>query len=241
MGRAAFCIVALFALTASRCPFHDSDGPDEPAPAVTEPTPNPPVEPPPKETCWDESVEIDAEVGCHSVSFDVAGGELETYTAFMTYPQDFQFNGFLVVGESGTPVGAMQLGLTLFDSPAVDTVSFVSLTDTSAYADVFNDGRFSPDLEPVFEQVHGNEFRLRLPLGGDADPETLIVPLDVSVTLRLREELMTASPTASLPMPARFTVSGERTTVDPETGGADDGAGAPPIVLPFMAEVTVIE
>jgi hypothetical protein len=230
-ARVGFCIVALFSLTASHCPFHDDDDT-----VAANPPMQPPSEPPPAASCWDGMTGIDETVGCYESSFEVAVGDPEIYRAVMTYPDEFAFNGFWVVGPDGTPVGTMSLDVT-FDGQSEHTVLFRTLSDRSAYADVIEDGVFSPDFEPVFEQSGVSEFLLRLPYGGDGDPDTLAVPVAARVTLRLREEVMTISPTGA----SSYQVSSTLTSVDPDTDNYDDGIGAAPTVTEVTAQVTIVE
>jgi hypothetical protein len=200
--------------------------------------PPPPAQPPPAQSsgCWNAAVDIDPVAGCHSVSFDIRAGDPEIYRAVIVYPEPFEFNGFDTVGPPGTAIGTLSLDFT-FDDMAERTVPFVRLDDRAAYADVITDGTFTSTFEPVLEHMGSQDFHLRLPFGGDANLDTLTVALATRVTLRVREELMTASP----PVRTGFTVSGELTSVDPDTGDADDGQGLPPTVTPFVADVTIVE
>ena len=238
LGRLGFVIVAIFACTASDCSFGGGD--DDDAVAANPPAaPSPPQSPPPSapvETCWEEGIDIDPVVGCHRVSFDVKAGDPEIYEAVLTYPDYFEFNGFDLVGPPGTPVGTVSLDLT-FDGSAERSLTFTSLDHRTAYADVFAASRFNPTFSPVIEHMRGNEFRLRLPFGGDANVDTLTVPFATRVTLRVREELMTAGVSVS----ASFTVSAELTSVDPDTDGPDDGQNAAPTVTPVTADVAIVD
>jgi hypothetical protein len=169
----------------------------------------------------------------HRLSFSVSAGELETYRARVTYPDGFRFNGFDVVGAIGSQVGALTLDVD-GDGAADRTIPLRSLTDGSAYADVIADGRFSAQLEPLLEHAVPGTFVLRLPFGGDANPDTLTVLFDARVTLVLSGGLLT-NPAVAGP----YLVTAQLTSVDPDTDGPDDGAGAAPARLAFELTVPI--
>lgn len=244
--RRGLCLIAAIAFAAAAC---SRSGSDESSAATTPPStlPPPAASPPPaappddaaepQASCWEALDEIDDDIGCLRVSFDVAAGDPEIYEAYLVYPDELEFDGFSVAGPAGTVVGTMDLDLML-DDVVEPTVLFMSLNDGSAYADVLPDTAYSPDFEPIFGHVSGNEFLLRLPYGGDVDPRTFFVPTAARITLTLRTDLMTASTSSS---GSSFTVTGSLTSVDPETDNHDDGLGAAPTVTPFTAEVSIAE
>lgn len=169
----------------------------------------------------------------HRLSFDVSSGELEIYRAVLTYPDGFRFQGFDALGPANTSVGAYEIDFNA-DGIAERTVPLRSLTPNSAYADVLTDEAFSPDLEPVLEQGGGAEFHLRLPFGGDANPDTLVVPFDARLSLVLFSGLL-ANPDAG----GIYTVNATLTSVDPDTDGADNGLSEPPVSVSGAADVSI--
>ena len=169
----------------------------------------------------------------HRLSITVGMGELETYRAVVTYPDGFRFNGFNVLGPVNTPVGAYELDLN-FDGTPERTVPLRSLTPHSAYADVIPDNRFNPDLEPVLTQVGRAGFVLLLPFGGDANPATRVAPFAARLSLVLFPGLLTNPDAGGV-----YTVSGALTSVDPDTDGADDGLGEPPLSVAVALDVRI--
>jgi hypothetical protein len=185
----------------------------------------------------DPLFEIDATTAgaspAHRLSFSVVAGELETYRARMSYPQAFRFRGFDALGPSGTPVGAYEMDLN-GDGVADTSVTLRGLTRTTAHADVIPDGAFSPGLEPVLEQTGAGDFVLTLPFGGDLDPRTTTVPLSARVTLVLLPGLL-VNPDRAGP----YTLRAQLVSVDPDTGGPDDGRNATPGLLELDLTVTI--
>lgn len=247
--RCGLCLMTMIAIAATACERNGGDdnriattqAPSPPPaaapPPAAPPPPPPPDDPPESEVpCWETVAEIDG-VGCLRVSFDLTAGDPEIYEASLVFPDELAFNGFSAAGPAGTVVGTMDLDLAL-DDVVEHTVLFVALNDGSAYADVLADDTFSPDYEPVFGHTGDREFLLRLPYGGDVDPETFFVPLAARITLSLRADLMTASASDS---GSSFAVTGVLTSVDPETDNHDDGLGAAPTVTPFTSDVSFVE
>jgi hypothetical protein len=157
----------------------------------------------------------------HAVSFAVAAGDPEIYRAGISYPAGFQVRGFDRVGPVGSPVGSFELDVN-GDGAADRVLPFRSLSGTTAYVDVVPDGGFSPDIEPSVT-VSGNTLDVRVPAGGDANVATRVAPFGCRVALVLFPQLI-VNPAigGDYPIVARLT------TVDPDTDGADDGAGTPP-------------
>jgi hypothetical protein len=163
----------------------------------------------------------------HALSFSVFRGELETYRAVVTYPDGFRFRGFQALGPPGAQVGAVTLDLN-GDGTADLMVPLRSMTSGLAYADVIPDGRFSSGLEPVLRHADVATFTLRMPFGGDANADTLVTPFDARVAIALFPGLIVSPRRAGT-----YAITAELLSVDPDTDGADDGAGAPPVGLAF--------
>jgi hypothetical protein len=174
-----------------------------------------------------------AEAPEHRLTLDVAAGDPEIYRAEVIYPPGFSFTGFHTLGDPGTVVGAYGLDFAFDGTPDV-TVPLRSLDRGSAYADVFADGRFDAALEPVLRQIGGASFSLTLPFGGDATGATLEASRSVRVSLVLVAGLI-ANPSLG----GRHVITGDLTTVDPDTGGPDDGRGDPPATQPVEFAVEI--
>jgi hypothetical protein len=130
-------------------------------------------------------------------------------------------------------VGALELDFNR-DGRADVTMALRSLSPGTAYADVIADGRFAAGLEPVLAHRGRAEFLLRLPFGGDANPDTLVALFDARVTLVLFAGLLTNPDRGGA-----YTVTAELVSVDPDTDGTDDGAGAPPLTVAFEVPVAI--
>lgn len=169
----------------------------------------------------------------HRLIFGVFAGELETYRAVIRYPDGFRFDGFDALGPVNTPVGAYELDFTFDGVPDV-TVALRSLNRDAAYADIDEDQAFALDLEPIFGHTGRAGFELRLPFGGDANPQTLVAPFGAQISLVLFAGALVNPDTGG-----DYMVSAELTSVDPDNDSADDGLGAPPLKLAFTFPVTI--
>lgn len=157
----------------------------------------------------------------HAVSFAVAAGDLEIYRASISYPAGFQVRGFDRIAPVGSPVGSFALDVN-GDGTADRVLPFRSLSATTAYVDVVPDHRFSPDIEPSVTII-GNTLDVRLPAGGDANVATRVAPFGCRIALLLFSQLI-VNPAVG----GDYSIVARLTTVDPDTDGADDGAGTPP-------------
>jgi hypothetical protein len=162
-----------------------------------------------------------------ALSFAVFRGELETYEAVVTYPDGFRFNGFNALGPPGTQVGELTLDFD-GDGAADLAAPLRSLTPDSAYADVIADGRYSSGLEPVLRRLGATAFALRMPFGGDANADTLVASFDARVAIALFGGLIVSPRQAGT-----YVITADLVSVDPDTDGPDDGAGAAPMALSF--------
>jgi len=165
----------------------------------------------------------------HTLSFDVAEGELETYMAVVTYPGAFMFNGF---GAINMQIGTFGLDV---DFDGIDDIIFSirGVDGDTAYADVSLDGTFTPGVDPTIEYTTGsNIFTTILPFGGDGNPNTLEALLSARVTLMLNSGILTSPNT-----PGKYTLTGDFTSVDPDNDGANDDMNNSP--LTFSADLVV--
>ena len=166
--------------------------------------------------------------------FSVRSGELETYGARIDYPAAFRFLGFDRIGAAGAVVG--QLGVDLdADGVADHGHPLISRGRFSAYLDVLPDGRFAPGLEPELVASSSGALQLHLPYGGDATPATITAPADADLVLDLVSGVMRNPGT-----PGRYTVSARLTSVDPDTGDANDGVAPGPRRFEAALEVDVL-
>jgi hypothetical protein len=169
----------------------------------------------------------------HRLTLDVQAGDPEIHQAIVHYPEAFQFSGFLTLGPPHTAVGAYDVDLNLDGAPDVST-PLRALSDEAAYVDIVADGKYARGLEPVLRRRAGTDLELTLPLGGDGDATTVAATVPSRVSLRIAAGLL-VNPTLG----GSYTVACALVTVDPDTGGHDDGAGSPPTIQEFSQAVEI--
>jgi hypothetical protein len=183
------------------------------------------------------SLQVDSaaagESPAHRLTFDVQAGDPEIHQATVRYPEGFQFRGFLTLGPPHTVVGAYDVDLNLDGAPDVST-PLRALSDEAAYVDIVADGTFARGLEPVLRRRAGTDLELTLPLGGDGDATTVAATVPSRVSLRIAAGLL-VNPTLG----GSYTVACALVTVDPDSGGADDGAGSHPAIQEFTQAVEI--
>ena len=167
----------------------------------------------------------------HELTFDVTAGELETFRAVLIYPAAFGFNGFSTLGPANTQVGNYAFDFDFDGTPEL-TVPIRVLTDDVVYADLFPDAEFVSDYEPTIEHSGAHVFTVILPHGGDFDSNTITAPINLRVSVEFFAGILTNPLT-----PGLYTLTGDFTSVDPDTDGFDDGLNNSP--LTFSAELDV--
>ncbi len=170
----------------------------------------------------------------HDVVFGFHAGQPETHAALLIYPEGFLFQGFERLGPGGTAVGRYELDVDL-DGVADRTSSVVALDPDTAWVDLQPDGAFAESFEPVLRRRGLAALELRLPLGGDGTIGTLLATFDGRVRLVLFEGLL-----LSPRLGGAYTVVAETVSVDPDTGGADDGGGASPETRRFELPLSIV-
>jgi hypothetical protein len=155
----------------------------------------------------------------HVATFDLGFDQTQGYSATITYPDAFTFNGFTAIGPENTRIGTYAMD---FDSDGeVDFTTWIRSTGfDGAYADIDLNG--APSAPDAVITRTGNAFTVVAPDGGDRDPAQPLAPPG-RVTVRLNAGVFTNPPT-----PGDFGIAVTVTSVDPDTGGADDGQGTPP-------------
>jgi hypothetical protein len=169
----------------------------------------------------------------HDLALALHAGDPQVHAALLTYPEGFRFEGFGRLGAAGTTVGSYELDVD-FDGTAERTSALVALGPDTAWVDLHPDGVFSESFEPALRHRGRAAFELRLPLGGDADAETLLAAFDARVRLVLFEGLL-----VNPPLGGSYPVVAETVSVDPDTGGGDDRGGAAPETRRFELPVAI--
>lgn len=149
------------------------------------------------------------------------GKTIEIYTIVISVPDAFTFHGFNAVGAVGgsyqivTPPSTIRLSANLR-----------AITADTAYIDLNGTGAYEPQWEPYI--THGqaggsHQFTITQPYGGDGNPTVNYRNITDIGVLVLASGILTNPPT-----PGTYTATATFTSVDPDTGGPDDGQGTPP-------------
>jgi hypothetical protein len=153
----------------------------------------------------------------------------ETFAATAIYPPEFAFAGF-----APGAVGRLQID---FDLDGADDVALpvLGLGGDAAFADIDGNG-FASAFEPTVVHSGGHAFAVSILQGGDANPSTLVTRAPLRLTLTLLPGVLDNPPLAGT-----YALQLDATSVDPDTGDADDAAGDPPLALSRAEEVTIGE
>lgn len=173
----------------------------------------------------------------HVLTFDIQEGDLETYAVELIYPSHFIFEGLLAIGTSGTEIGNINVDFD-FDDITDFTIPIYSLDNNKAYVDINLDGRFDSVTDPVLvHSIDNNDhvFSITLPFGGDGDPDTVTGPFNEMISIVMKDGFLVNPQTAG-----NYIIKAEFTSVDPDTDGADDGSGDPPLTMLLEEQVTII-
>jgi hypothetical protein len=161
----------------------------------------------------------------HRITIDIAEGDFQIYSFVINYPFEFGWNGFNALGPARTKVGNQELD-TDFDGTAEFEIGLISYDGSTAYGDL------DENLIPIGNSVMGykrlSSHRLSSfwPYGGDFDPSVSQASAAYRAKLVINSGVMT-NPTAEGDYEVRF----RAVSVDPDTGGADDEQGEPPLEL----------
>jgi len=160
--------------------------------------------------------------GTHRAFFDTEAQDLQTRQAVLTYPDQFGFNGFLALGPPETVIGAFAVDFDLDFDPDL-TLPLRALTADTAYVDGNLDGRFDPADPSLVHTTGSHVFTATLPRGGDGLARTKVGRLVLRTGVALYAGIL-VNPTT----PGTYQVTGTFTSVDPESGDADDATGVAP-------------
>jgi hypothetical protein len=156
----------------------------------------------------------------HQIGLGVAANSLETFSGTVTYPPEFGFAGF-----GSGPVGTLALDLD-GDGAADAAVPLIGIGADLAFADLDFNGLQFPGVEPTVSHAGTHVFTLAMPAGGDRNLQTIASTAPVGLTLTLLPGVLQNPAT-----PGAYQIEGDFTSVDPDTDGADDTAGDPPLEL----------
>jgi Cys-rich repeat protein len=169
------------------------------------------------------------------LTFDTTAGNLETFTAVVTYPPEFGFNGFTALGPANTRIGSYALDVNLDDVPDV-VIPLRATAENHAYVDQALTGE-SVALDATISHAGAggpHVFTIEIPRGGDANLATLVASMPVRVVVTLFAGIVD-NPT----LPGMYTASATFTSVDPNTDGPDDGTKEPPQQFSVQTSMTI--
>lgn len=153
-------------------------------------------------------------------------GQRQTYQLVITLPASYTFNGFTALGPAGTRIGAYGFE---FDagSPGPDRLFPIYSTDIdSAWVDANLDGTpnaLKPQIEYTQDGSQNHVLTITLPRGGDGSTSVNEARFSSDVMAFLRTGIFTNPASAgSYPVALNFT------SVDPDSGDANDNAGTAP-------------
>lgn len=163
-------------------------------------------------------------------------GQREIYQAEVTLPQDATFNGFDIWG-AGALIGGY--GFNFDGNEGVDRyLPVYAISHEMAYADSNLNGSFESDREPAIEHSGGatspHMVKVTVPYGGDANQTTGTAQFDSEIIFGMRTGLFTHGLTTGA-----YTLSSDFISVDPDTDGADDNAGDPPITISATRTISI--
>lgn len=171
----------------------------------------------------------------HTLVFDTNLGDLKTLEAVITYPKEFTFNGFLSLGPVNSVVGTMSADVDFTGGPEV-TASVLSSDDFSAYPDLNGNGVHDYTLEPsifVSQDRNGNRV-LRVDALPDQSPADLVSNVALRMIYVMNAGVMTNPTVAGV-----WTVTGQFISIDPDTGGGNNGSGEAPQTLNLSEEIVI--
>jgi len=170
-----------------------------------------------------------------TLSFNITMGVLESYQITVTYPSEFVFNGFDALGPTNTQIGTYGVDFDFNDT--IDfTIPIRTLDNDSAYADRDLSGTFTQGLDSTIEYTsNGNHtFTVILPLGGDGSASNIAGPFSEMATAVLSAGVLDNPQTSDC-----YTINSSFTSVDPDSGDADDATGTDPLSFNASRKVAI--
>ncbi len=174
----------------------------------------------------------------HRVSCDFEAGQWQLHQAGLQYPEGFRLDerGFSSVGPLGSVVGHYRIDLD-FDGVAESSYEVRSSSDFLAFLDMDEDGiedPFEPQIVLSLSDGMAPVLLLLAPLGGD----DLAARMVANRSFRTMLELL-PGPIQNPQQPGHYSVVGHFQSVDPDTGGANDGSGVPPFMLSVSVDLDI--
>jgi hypothetical protein len=190
---------------------------------------------PPTNVSYQLSSNNTGDKAAHTLKFDIKAGDLETYQAVITFPEQFIFNGFLALGPAGTQIGSYSVDFD-FDDVVDFTIPVYAIDNNNAYADRDLNVSFnaSVDSSLVYSDKAENKLTTTLPFGGDGSQQTITGPFTERVVAFINPGILT-NPQS----PGTYTVSSLFISVDPDNDGPDNNSGEPPQTLNITRDIVI--
>lgn len=169
----------------------------------------------------------------------ITSGQRQAYQVVITLPAAYAFNGFTALGPAGTRIGAYGFEFNP-SSPGPDRLFPVySIDSDSAWVDTNLDGNTNP-LKPTIEYSQDGSqnhvLTITLPRGGDGLTGSQTASFSSDVMAFLRTGIF-SNPASGGGVPITVAL----TSVDPDTGDANDNAGSPPESFAVNDTVTIAQ
>lgn len=167
----------------------------------------------------------------------ITTGQSQTYQVVLTLPPEFIFNGFDALGPAGTRIGAYGFDFNA-GSPGADRLFPVySIDGDSAWVDSNLDGNtnpLKPQIQHSYDGQQNNVITITLPRGGDGSTSNNTAGFSSAVMASLRSGIFTTPAT-----PGQYQATLRFTSVDPDTGDANDNAGSPPESFQLQSDIMI--
>jgi hypothetical protein len=198
------------------------------------------------DTSFDAQVDLTTPGAAPAFLFDAAipgstGAILQTYRLVITLPAEFGFLGFDVLG-AGAQIGQVDFdfgGDGSYQDPADYTIPHRAIDANTAYADSLLNGSYDVGVDAIgahtLDGQQRHVFTLTLPSGG-TNFGGVCSYFDTSTRFRLPAGIIQLPAT-----PGSYDATIVATSVDPDTGDTDDGAGIAPTVYQRTVPIQVPE
>ena len=171
----------------------------------------------------------------HTLSFDFSGETLETYKIVLTYPSGFKFSGFTSLGGKNTKIGFYKLDAGS-DKNLEANFAIRAIDANHAYVDQNKNSKYDSAFEAYITHSTSSSHVLTviLPSGGDGTTFINSGTFNGTMTVKLLKGILKNPRKAG-----KYTVKADFTSVDPDSGGADDSTDTSPSTFSSTESLTI--
>ncbi|MEE2567464.1 hypothetical protein [Hyphobacterium marinum] len=190
---------------------------------------------PPQHTVIFSDLSPDRPMGFR-IDSEITVGQRQARTVVITLPAAFIFNGFDALGPAGTRIGAYGFEFNAGSAGPDRLFPVYSIDADSAWVDANLNGQFNalkPQIEYSQDGQQNHVLTITLPRGGDGSTNFSTAGFSSDIMAFLRSGIFTN------PAGGQQAISVAFTSVDPDTGDADDSAGTPPEQFTVNDTVTI--